>query len=364
VLAAASAARLLRAGRPSAPQKVLLAFAVVLAWSVVRGADVNGINAAVNEARKYLTFTAATLYFSTVEPRREVFDRIARMWLWAAFALAGLTLLRWVANAAGVTGGLFGSGTSMRVIPSAAALVLAQGALLGLPALRDWREGWLRYITPTLVVFALLLQHRTVWVITAGAALYLLFRAGALEPRVLGALSAGLAVFAVLALTLFNDVDDGVAAQLQSSATTTNTFEWRVAGWQVLIEDAGPEGIEVVTGSPFGGGWERVLDGNVVDVSPHNFYLETYLRMGFAGVVGLLALYALALRGARRTSALDGFLARDVLTAMVVMQLGYYITYTPNGAQAILLGLACAAATAAAERNVPAPAHPVIEVPR
>jgi hypothetical protein len=363
VIVAAAAARLLRLGRLTPAQWVLLGFGLVLLWSVYRGVEANGVAAAVNEARKYITFTAVTLYFSTVEPRQEVVDRLLRMVLWAAAALAALTLLRWGANAAGVTGGILGDGSSMRVIPSDSALIVACGALVALPALRRSWPGWIRYATPVLLVFVVLLQHRTVWVVTAAAFLYLLSRTGRLDPRVVGGLASALVVFAVLVFTVFDAVEEGIAEQLSTAATQTNTFEWRVAGWHALLTDAGPQtGPETVTGRPFGGGWERRVDGNRVDVSPHNFYIETYLRMGLAGVLGLITLYTLALRSPRRgTFGGDGLASRDLFVTLAGAQLIYYITYTPDGAQAMLLGLACAVATAGrpvrkARATAPAPA--------
>lgn len=357
LLFTAALARLLRGGTPTRPQLVLLGFALLVAWSLARGIGEHGLNTAVNEARRYLTFTGTALYFSTVEPRQELLDRIAKLWVYAALALATLTLLRWVGNAVGLTGAIFVRAHTMRVIPSPATLVLAQGALLGIPALRAWTVGWWRYLTPTLVVLVLLLQHRTVWIVTAGAALYLLFRAGALEPRVLGALSAGVALLGVLVFTVFDEADVDVADQLATSASQTDTFEWRVTGWQVLIDESGPRGpLEQVAGRTFGSGWDRPMNDTVIEVSPHNFYLETYLRTGVAGVAGLVLLYGLALRGTRRTAApLGGLLTPEVLTALVGLQLVYFITYTPDGAQSLLLGLGCAVAATARRAAPPVP---------
>lgn len=349
VLTAGAVARLIRAERTTAAQRLLLAFAVVLAWSLLRGVEAFGLPAAINEGRKYLGFLGSALYFSTVEPRRDLFDRISRQWVWAAGALATLTLARWAANAAGLTGGLFGDGGSLRVIPAAEALVVGQVALMTLPALRDPDARWRRFIAPVLLVFVLILQHRTVWIIVAGGLAFLLYRERAFTVQVMAGFAVCLVVLAALSLTVF-DEESPITDQLATSATSTGTFEWRVAGWQALLTESGPESIdERAMGLPFGGGWARNVEGRTVDVSPHNFFVETYLRLGLAGVGLLLGLYVLVTTRSKQPSVPrpeGGLASRNVLVTVVGVQLLYYMTYTPNEAQAMLLGLGCAAAAA------------------
>ena len=195
----------------------------------------------------------------------------------------------------------------------------------------------------------LLLQHRTVWVVTTLVGVYVLTRERALTRQALVGMVAGVVVFSALSFTVFDAGDGPIGDQLASSATETGTFEWRVAGWAALIDASGPEGpTEQLLGAPFGGGWERVLDGNVVDVSPHNMYLETYLRTGAIGLLLLLGLYAVTLRRLVREpppAALTGYWGSGhILGGLLVGQMIYYVTYTPNAAQALLLGLACAVA--------------------
>ena len=303
----------------------------------------------MNESRRYLGLVAAALYFSTMEPRRDLLERIGRMWVVLALGLCALTVARWGANAAGLTGGFFGAGGTTRVLPSAAALVIGQGAMLGVPALREQVAGLRRFITPVMLAFVVLLQHRTVWMVVAVGMAYLLIRERALTPRVFTAMGAGLLVLAVLTFTVLDGGEEPIGDQLAGSASATNTFEWRVAGWQALLKDSGPDTVEdAMLGQPPGGGWERRFDGLVVDVSPHNFYVEMYLRLGIIGLVCLLMLYAFAVhrrRGqATRTFDAELLLPENVLRTMVGVNLLYFITYSPNPLQAMLLGLGCAVA--------------------
>jgi hypothetical protein len=363
-LSSAAAARLIRLERLTTSQRLLVAFGVLVAWALVRGASSFGIPPAVNEGRKFLVFVGAAVYFSTVEPHRDLLDRIGRIWLVVAAGLCVLTLLRWTGSFVGITAGSYEGGGSLRVIPAAGALVVAQGALIAFPLVADRSRRLLRYLAPTLLVFVVLLQHRTIWVIAAAGGLYLLFRERAFAGRILAALGVALVLFTVLLFTVFDGSDDLLADQLSRSAQSTATFEWRMEGWRALVVQRGPDGpAEFVAGQPFGGGWERVMaNGNSVEVSPHSFYVEPYLRVGMVGLALLLALYAIALRGSaavgrqevtRTTAAAPTLLTPNVLHTVIAVQLLYYVTYTPDAAQALLLGLGLAVATQLAGRRTP-----------
>jgi hypothetical protein len=361
LLLTASTARLLRVERLTVPQRLLVGVIVLVAWALIRGAGPFGIPAAVNEARQFLRFLTAALYFSTMEPRRDLLDRLGRLWIIAAVALSALTLIRWAAYAAGLTEGFFrGAAGTIRVIPSDAALLIAQGALIAFPWLADKSRGWMRYLAPALLVFVVILQHRTVWVLTAAGTIYLLFRERAVAKKMLSALVIAAALFTVLMFTVFGGQDDEVSDQLAESAQSTDNFEWRVAGWVALFADSGPETpAEWLTGRPYGTGWDRVITpgGGVIPFSPHNFYVETALRVGVAGLAALVWLYVIALRGTLRKrhafSSRDPLLSPIVLHVAVSVHILYFITYTPDTAQAMLLGVACAVASSATSDHAP-----------
>jgi hypothetical protein len=356
VLGTAATARLLRLERLTTAQRLLIALGVLVAWSTFRGVAPYGLPASVNQARKYLVFVAVTLYFSTVEPRRELLDRIAVLWVITGFAVCATTVLRWAGNAVGVAGPFFAGSyeSGFRVVPASNTLVILQAGLIALPFLGDRRVGLVRFAAPVFLAFVVLLQHRTVWVITAAAIAYLLYLQRAVAGRVLATLVAGTLVFAGLVFTFFDSDSAEVSEQLAVSAQSTGTFEWRVEGWSTLVSESGPETVEeVLTGRPFGESWRRVMYGSVVDVSPHSFYVEPYLRIGLVGLGLLLLVYAYALRGtalARRVIS-EGLMAPPVLHTIIAIQLLYSITYTPEASQAMLLGLGCAVAAAAAMPN-------------
>jgi hypothetical protein len=356
-LLTAAVARLLRAGRLSTPQRLLVVFGILVVVSIVQGAGEFGLPATVNEARKFLVFTSSALYFSTMDVRPDLMHRIGRLWIIVAVGLCLLTLLRWSLDVPLLADGAYEGGGSLRVIPAAQALFIAQAAIMAFPMIADRsRPLLLRFLAPGLLAFVVLLQHRTVWVITAASVLYLLYRERAMASRILLALVLALAVFATLVFTVFADRDDGVTEQLERSAQSTGTFEWRVDGWRALITDSGPEGVfEVLSGQPFGGGWARTMEnGAIVDVSPHSFYVEPYLRVGLVGLAAMLLAYAYALRrtaAAGRSSATTDvpggsptLLGPNPLHTVIAVQLLFFITYTPHAGQALLLGLGLAVA--------------------
>jgi O-antigen ligase len=353
VMAAAVVARLLRAERLTTQQRLLLVIAALVIWAVARGIAPFGLPAAVNEARRSLRFVFVALYFAAIEPRRELLDRIGWLWVLAAAALVGITVVRWLAGSVGVYGGVLGAGGSMRVIPSDPTLLVAQGALIAFPLLAERGRGVIRYTAPAFLVAVVLLQHRTVWIAAAFGVAYLLFRERALAKRAFSALLVATFLFTALMFTVFGGNEDVVSEQLATSAQSTGTFEWRVDGWTVLLADTIDAGInEVAVGRPFGTGWTRTMSsGGVVEVSPHNYYVEAFLRIGLVGLILLGLIYASALRATAQASKTEGGGLGSLLTAnglhvAIAVQLFYYITYAPDMSQAMLLGIGAAVAAA------------------
>jgi hypothetical protein len=351
VIATAATARIIRAGSLTTPQRLLLLLGLLVCWAVVRGVSPFGLPAAVNEARRSLRFVFVALYFSTVEPRREVLTRLGWIWISAALALTGLTLARWGANSLGLVGGVFGDGGSLRVVPADSTLLIAQGAILAFPMYAERRGVALRYVAPALLVAVVILQHRTVWIAASIGLAYLLYRERALAKRLFSVLLVATAILGGLLFTVFAGSEEVVSEQLATSAQSTGTFEWRVEGWAALLGETVDAGLDhVAIGRPFGTGWTRRMStGNSVEVSPHNYYIEALLRVGVLGLILFCLLYASALRGTSRlgrfrVAATGSLMTPNTLHVALLMQLVYYIAYAPDMAQAMLLGVGSAVA--------------------
>lgn len=347
LLAGAAAARLLRMRSPAWSQLWIVGLGVLVVLLALRGAREFGLDAAVNEARKYVWLLSTALYFSTVAPRPALLERIGRTWLVAAGALLALAVVRWLAQAAGLSGGVWGVEDSLRVIPSAPTLMIAQGCLIATASWARSRGMGSRVAVAAFALAVVFLQHRTVWVALAVGATVLLTRGRGVRSGVMVLIVIVVGALSVAAFIIPQSSDGRVAADLEQSATNTQTFEWRYEGWRELIENSPSTLDEVVVGLPFGTGYGRVVDGIDVEVSPHNFYLQTYLRLGLVGLVGLVGLHvALALR-LRRSRGGGGLMGDHVLFVLLISAALYDLTYAPSLVDGILLGLAASAAARA-----------------
>jgi hypothetical protein len=356
LLLAAAVARLLRAERLTGAQLLLLALLAIVVVSIAQGAGDHGPAAAVNEARKFLYFIGMALYFSTVPWRRDLLERIAAVWLLGCAGLLLLALVRWGALLVGVTAdsGLLhnpgaGLGQPFRVLTAGPTLMLAQGLIVLLAA---WRSAQTpRWVAPAgigLLLAIVLLQHRTVWVVLLVAFGVLALRDPRLGRKVGSAVLAAGLVISVLMLAVFDDGALSLEDELATAATNVQTWEWRMAGWRALLDQRGPDGVEEhLLGAPFGGGFQRLYDGRVVDVTPHNFYVEGYVRIGLLGMGLLLLLYArVAARAATTPLDAGGLELDDVVLLLVLSHVVYFIPYSPHLEQSVLLGLLAAALSA------------------
>jgi O-antigen ligase len=363
LLAAGAVARLVQLRRPSWSQLWIAGLGLLVLALTLRGGAELGVQAAVNEARKYLYFLSAAAYFSTVPPRRVLFDRLGVYWLLAAGALVVLAVVRWAALAVGVSGGVLGEGTSLRVLSSAPTLLIAQACFIGLASWARSRGLLTRAGVACSALTVLFLQHRTVWVVLVIGGAVLLTRDRGLRRGVVllvGVLVAGLSV---AAFTVLEAPDNRVSAGLERSATNSDTFEWRYEGWRELVEAGPSEYDEILFGLPFGSGYARQVGQDTVEVSPHNFYLETYLRLGVVGLLGIFGLLARLLWLLRRAVGGPGLLDDHVLFVLLVSACVYNLTYAPALFDGLLLGLAASAAArrrahvaAVGEQAAPVPA--------
>lgn len=348
-LLVAAIARLLRSDDFSLPQRLLIALGLVIAISVVRGVGEHGIGAAVNESRKYIYLIGGGLYFSTMQPDREDRDRVGRVLVWLAGVATLLALARWAGQVVGVTAGPLEAPESVRVLTAADTLlvVVAFLVLVG----RRTVDHRLQLLAAAFFALIVVMQHRTLWILTMVTVAVLVIRDRRVTGRLAALLAVATGVGAILAMTVFGAAELSLAEELSSSARRTGTFEWRIEGWRILLAEQRGDVVDVLVGRPFGGGWERRMDGQLVTASPHNFYLETYLRAGAVGTALLLAWFLAVLRELRSTATTSGWLPDGTLLLVVVGYAVYFLTYTPPTEQALLVGIATAAAGAARQRS-------------
>jgi hypothetical protein len=358
-LLGAAVMRLLSARRVPGPVLAVAALLGVVLLSTVLGGAEHGIGAAVNEARKYLRFLTVALYVATIVPDDEEVRRRAGRWIVrTGWVVLGVAVVRWVSYFTGVPVPFTGVPPDLRVVDSFGTLLLLQalvieaaGAATSLPGARSGprlpeervRHAWRLVALASGAV--VLLQHRTLWAALLLAAVLLLARDPRASRRLLLRATAGAAIVGVLAFATLGQGDDRIVLdELEGSATQVATFEWRVEGWARLVEEHHPRDLQDwLLGAPFGGGFDRLVEGRVVTVSPHNYYLETFLRTWLTGLLLLLGMTAWVLNRTLRSRGGPADLRDDALGICVVVASLYYATSHAPMEQGVVFGLAVSA---------------------
>lgn len=368
LIVGAAIARMLRLRSTTLATRVLGFVGVFVLLSALRGIPAFGPNDALRESRNFFSYFGGALYFTTFRLSPEHREELAKVWLWGAAALSAVVLFRWAALVGGLPQtGIFARAQepgSVRVIDGRNGLILAQVFVMLVMA---WSRGQLtmteKRLAILLGVLVLGLQHRTVWLALLGAIIVVALR----DPRIGRPIVAGLSVLAVSGAFVIVQIsseevvvsDDPETAFLPRNPADSGTFEWRAEGWHYLLFANGvPPAEELLLGQPFGAGYPRELEnGNVVDTVPHNFYIETYLRAGLLGLIGLLMLFWNSTgRLARRRLNDDArLLSSETLYVLVLMQMIHLMAWSPDLDQSVMLGIALSVAFTAPKARLRAP---------
>ncbi|MFF5013623.1 O-antigen ligase family protein [Streptomyces sp. NPDC001165] len=356
----------------------LLGLTGLTLWSALRGIASFGPQAPVNDARVSFGYLlAAALYTATMPVGFPLERTLRRGWVAIALVFAVLCTTGWMRHGLhAVTEHVTADGMVIdsRPVSAAAALVLAQAAILLLYAPSDQRRqaratavpDWLGRWVPAMVLllFVVLLQHRTIWVVAvamvmAGWALRRSSGRTRLLSFTIAALSVSLAVVAYQ-LGAFGTVGGTLATSAAEVQDSSSSFDWRVAGWQQLLAAPGSL-VQWLSGMPFGSGYDRVVGGILVTVGPHNYYVHLGLRLGMVGLALLIAWYVLTWRRLRQEDAWSA-----ALRVLMVGQLAFFVTYSADSEQGVLLGLCiwCLRTRAADSMSGQvAPGEPVVRLP-
>lgn len=326
------------------PIAALFIYAAVLVVAFLRGIAPFGIQAAGVGFRNFFFFVAGAAYFGSFQADRRRLEATLGLWITTATLLCVIAFSR---IAIALSQLEFGR---LRVVDANTTLLIAQALLICLYLWMDSDAPRLyRNLALFFVPFVVLMQHRTVWVMLLVAVVLIAVREVRLRNRLVLVLATGAVLSALGALVVYGDRSSGV---LEGSATSTDTFAWRVEGWRVLLAQQFHDPVNVIGGRPFGAGYERYLPslGYSVDVAPHNYYVEVLLRTGAVGLIVLLTLYG-ALVQRSLSPPVEPSLRPFQRMALVLLasQLVYFIPYSPAPEQGILLGLALSLALAPAQ---------------
>lgn len=352
MLGVAALVRACVSAEKSLERRLLFWILVVCVLSMALGINTYGLERVGNEARKYIYVLIAAFYLSGFEFTAQMQQWLTRSWLRIAGVLLMTALFLWLVLTmlGSLPSWLNVPEASLRVLPARSAFFMAQAWLLLLD--RELRgDGTLpdRVFLYSLSFALVFLQHRTVWAVMLVALGLLLAGHRGVRHRFWLHLGVTALVSFGLALALFGSNFDRAEASLGFSLSEpfaeTSTFRWRLEGWAYLLSPAYMTSLmEYAIGKPFGAGFDRLIRGQIVEVSPHSFYVETLLRLGAVGLLLFVFLYLRLWRGAAQSGFAEGVFSPHILRILLVMQAVYFVTYTPSFEQGILLGAIIASA--------------------
>ncbi|MEM1223327.1 MAG: O-antigen ligase family protein [Verrucomicrobiota bacterium] len=329
--------------RKDIPFLALLVWGMFLSLNFLLGIREYGIQVATNEFRGYLYIISVAVYVSTLN-MDYIWPKIEKFWIYGSVALTIVALVGYT------DGDLSRQG---RPLDSTPTFFLLQAAIIGL--FMYVRGTLQRHMVPfCLMLFPMLiiLQHRSVWITSLLALSIILWVVPQVRSLILKWGSIAFFVFGTVAIVAFGEpLFEALADSYQEAVTTrtdknTSTFVWRLQGWTGLITGGQMDSAkEILLGNPFGTGWERVVmtsDGleEVRTESPHNYYLQTFLRCGLLGIIALLGIHFYGLRHLRYRAYFDRNLRPILLCLFILLacQMLFYFVYGSAFIQAVLLG--------------------------
>lgn len=348
----------------------------MLLLSFARGVPGYGVSAG-NELREFYYFWATAAYFASFPYDRRDLHHFMGAWVFMVFIICAVVAFRWTVDITGIDVGLDPrlwaplSGSSLRVIGAGHALAITSGMVMLTYLLRTriWSSTWCAFMLGLSASFVLALQHRSVWVCTLAALVLTLFleqkdRArAALQLAIAGAL-VGVVLVPLAVLGKLDRLERDLSSSVQEATSARSTLTWRLQSAEVLAKDllsSGPTAIAV--GKPMGAGYNRMIEDTQqeITVAPHNYYVQIMMRVGVLGLSMFIVAYVVALRRLLAIhQAGDSAIDPRPWIVILAIQLIYFIPYSGDPPQAMLLGVALsvgAAARGAARVRMPAGAQ-------
>ena len=333
---------------PSGLSRPLFILVALLGLHLIWGASQFGLQTAVTSGRDWLNVLAALVFTATALPRWD--SRSFRPLLLGALVLC-VYAFTFIARY-----GIHGANTALvidgrlsfdsRPVTGTAALLMVQCALI-LATARAFRSSFWLVALVTMCATVALVQFRTVWLIAAAAlgiayvqwARRAIFtnRHAALVAASLIALAAPVAAYAAASSA-------SLEYSVQSATGKDSTLTWRTESWSALLSEHDSP-TDIVLGLPTGTSLARVIDGQLVDRSPHNIYIDSYLAFGIAGTLVLVWLGVVLVRR-RHTIAAVLDLTPSIVVLLVLAEALFGVTTMFGPVQGVLTGILLQAAFA------------------
>ncbi len=343
-LAAATLVRWQQHGDALRPTRALVVLLAILLLSMARGAAAFGLQPSVVAAREILLMLAAAIFFSTVRITPQLVWAV-RNWLLIVSAVLILVAVSfWLQHGLGTY-----AATGDRALDALQALFVLETTII-IVVFPPFRGPVLRWVLPLVGFLVVVLSvQRTVWAAALVAASVLVVA----RPKSSGSRSiAGrrllvtAAVFAVVLLVAAGPpgVTSSLTAGYQETTIQNNTFSWRLQGWSAMIsrQRAGPVA-DLVVGSSSGTGNQSINEAVFLRAA-HSQYVWTFTMTGIIGLGLLVWVYVTVLRKSRRRLRSSSAFVSQVallLTALLALQLTFFVGYSSGGLVGLMLGLAC-----------------------
>lgn len=315
---------------------IFLGILLLVSW--LRGVPSFGLESSTNDLRTYLYFYSTLIFMCSLPYSARLLRNVSFSFTFAGWVLLIIAIIRWTLvglNIISSTNWLAPNGWMIRVLPSAAALLILQTILLTRISSKNQNRIVMSIKNLLLLAVVILLLHRTVWVVMIMIGIL------AIVIRTKNKILVYLGILSMIAfsglLLLGSDLS---SLNLSGSTLDLSSFMWRIKGWAALVSTYRYQTpLDYIIGQPFGTGYIRYITNPTyaTTVNPHNFFVQTFLNIGGLGLSLLLILYISTLRSLFVHSQ-----NRIMLSIILLLfsQLIFSITYTPSFEQGFILGLA------------------------
>jgi O-Antigen ligase len=357
VLAAVGTIRIVARRALNLPRLLVFALFALLAIHILRGIASYGMQTSANEARQWFYFAAAMLYGASLPAGsgRRAWTLLAA----AALLLAAIVIPYFVIEGVPRAGDVFlRDGQLIRATPITAegTLLIMQSAILVL-ALRWPTRRSAPYAALAAISTVVLLQQRAVWIAGAAVlALSLFWWLRSRPPRTgpspaLIYTGAALCVITIALLTIPTYKSPQVTnTTVVVQTADTGTLSWRINGWRQLVSAYHSPSVLAV-GRPSGHTFERVSNGAITDVSPHNEAIDAYIRFGLGGVLVLIWL-GWAIWSRRSRVGPETGITEQAVVLLLLSQVVFGLAWSLDLVQGLILGV-LVSGTAAMARTPP-----------
>ncbi len=347
-------------------RKVIYLWAALIAFSAMRGFLTFGLKSAGLDFRGQFYVFSCLAYFSSFQLAPETRKKLLGLFLKLSVAVTSVVFVRWIGVA---TGTMFNIGWAtstedghmMRVLNAGDTFMLSFAFFASLFLHINKRgELWQRKLFYVIGPTIILLQHRTVWLVILVGILLLGVQEKRFRRQSITAL-VGMVVIGLIVGALFFARGTNVAETLSNSATSDETFVWRLETWhQLLFNNPNATLLNDIIGQPYGSGYDRHMfnERDITDTTPHNYYVEMYLRVGIIGLMTVILLYVRSIKLWKRLPISLRPMAYPDARFWMLLLIGQMVFFSLYGAQypqMVLVGISMAGLSMR-PRRIPAPA--------